>query len=325
LIGLYTNKDILVTGGCGSIGSEIVRQLLKYNPKRIRVFDNSESGHFHLKREIDSKKVRYLIGDVRNKARLMRACEGVDIVFHASALKHVDLCEYNPFEAVKTNVIGTQNLIEAAIDRKIDRVIVISSDKATSPENTMGATKLLAEKLTVNAAVGISKCKFACVRFGNVLNSEGSVIPIFKDQINKGGPVTITSNAMTRFFMTIPQAVEMILKVPTIMKGKEVFVLNNMKALRIKDLAEVMINVSGKKIKTKTIGIRPGEKIHEALFTESELPYTHVKENLFVIENPIHHVAVNDNVVQKLPHNSEDVELMTKDEIKELLKKEGLI
>lgn len=321
---IYKNKDILVTGGCGSIGSEIVKQLLKHNPKRVRVLDNSEVGHFNLKRKIKSKHVRYLIGDVRNKERVMRACEGVDIVFHASALKHVDLCEYNPFEAVQTNVIGTQNLIEAAIDKGVKKFIGISTDKATAPVNTMGATKLLAEKITINAPVGTSKSKFACVRFGNVLNSAGSVIPIFKSQIEKGGPVTITNGRMTRFFMTIPEAVKMILKVPSVMKGGEIFVLNNMKALRIFDLAEAMIKESKKDIKITIIGIKPGEKLHELLVTEQEIPYVSIKKNMFVVSNPIWHKP-NTQTDIDIPKDSNDVKWLTQDEIRKLLKKEGLL
>ena len=195
----YKDKDILVTGGCGSIGSEIVKQLLKYNPRLIRVFDNNESSQFHLHQELEEhENVRYLIGDIRDKGRLKLALRGVDIVFHAAALKHVPLCEYNPYEAVASNVIGTQNLIEAAREQGVHTFIGISTDKVVNPINTMGATKLLAEKLIINGALGDYetkyhyRTKFSCVRFGNVLNSNGSVIPIFKRQIAKGGPVTLT-------------------------------------------------------------------------------------------------------------------------------------
>ena len=202
-----SGKDILVTGGCGSIGSEIVRQVLQYEPKRIRVFDNHESGHYYLNQRLPSPLIRNLIGDVRDAERILRAADGADIIFHAAALKHVPFCEYNPFEAVYTNVIGTKHTVEAAIKRHVPRFVGISTDKAVSPVNTMGATKLLSEKIIVNAPVGESQSAFACVRFGNVLNSVGSVIPIFRHQISKGGPVTITSRDMTRFFMTIPDAV----------------------------------------------------------------------------------------------------------------------
>ena len=207
----FQGKEILVTGGCGSIGSEIVRQLLKYKPKRIKILDNNESGHFNLRQKIPSSITRHLVGDIRDRDRIKKAMKGVDIVFHAAALKHVPICEYNPFEAVSTNVIGTQNMVDMAREEGVDKFLAISTDKAVNPINTMGATKLLSEKL-VTITYGEYKTKFSCVRFGNVLNSNGSVIPIFRDQIAKGGPVSITSEDMTRFFMSIDEAVNLVLK-----------------------------------------------------------------------------------------------------------------
>lgn len=238
---IFEGKDILVTGGCGSIGSEIVRQLITYGPKRVRVLDNDESGHWRLSQEIDSPVIRNLVGDVRDRARVDRAMEGVDYVFHAAALKHVPLCEYNPYEAVHTNVIGTQNVVDSAINMGVKKFIGISTDKAVNPINTMGATKLLSERLIVNAPVGFSDIQVSCVRFGNVLGSVGSVIPMFKQQIAKGGPVTVTTPDMTRFFMTIPQAVRLVLSAAERMVGHEVFVLK-MDVARIMDIAEVMID-----------------------------------------------------------------------------------
>src|SRR3989338_5417216 len=194
-INTFENKNILVTGGCGSIGSEIVKQLLYLKPKTIRVLDNSESGHFYLKQTLQhlngAEKVRYLLGDIRDKDRLMRAMREIDIVFHAAALKHVDLCEYNPFEAVNTNVIGTKNIIDVAIIQGVNRIISISTDKAVNPINTMGATKLLSEKLITNTPVGPQMPLFSCVRFGNVLDSVGSVIPIFNKKIQENNYITI--------------------------------------------------------------------------------------------------------------------------------------
>jgi UDP-N-acetylglucosamine 4,6-dehydratase/5-epimerase len=237
---IFEGKDILVTGGCGSIGSEIVRQLVGHGPKRVRVLDNDESGHWRLSQEIDSPILRNLVGDIRDRPRVDRAMEGVDYVFHAAALKHVPLCEYNPFEAVNTNVVGTQNVVDAAIYKGVQKFIGISTDKAVNPINTMGATKLLSERLIVNAPVGFSEIQVACVRFGNVLGSVGSVIPMFRQQISVGGPVTVTTPDMTRFFMTIPQAVRLVLDSARRMTGHEIFVLK-MDVAKILDIAEVMI------------------------------------------------------------------------------------
>ncbi|NNC86186.1 MAG: polysaccharide biosynthesis protein [Bacteroidia bacterium] len=324
---IFKDKDIMVTGGCGSIGSEIVRQLVSRKPKRIRVFDHNEEGHFKLNQEITSEKIRNLIGDVRDRDRVYRALEGVDIVFHAAALKHVPFCEYNPFEAVSTNVIGTKNMVEGAIDRNIKKFINVSTDKAVNPINTMGATKLLSEKVAVNAPVGISKIQMSCVRFGNVLNSTGSVIPIFKEQIKNGGPVTITSDEMTRFFMTIPQAVSLIFKAVIGMKGRETFILK-MPALKISDLANVLIkelNKSGKKIELKTIGLRPGEKMHEDLFTQEELPYIKDAGEILVLRNsPYEENTLYNNQELKNELNS-NYDLLTEKQIFDFLKKENII
>lgn len=288
---IFEGKVILVTGGCGSIGSEIVRQLLQRNPSRVRVLDNDESGHWRLSQELQTPILRNLVGDIRDRDRVRRAMEGVDIVFHAAALKHVPLCEYNPFEAVQTNVVGTQNVIDAAITHGVKKIIGVSTDKAVNPINTMGATKLLSERLIVNAPVGFSNIQVACVRFGNVLGSVGSVIPMFRQQIAKGGPVTITTADMTRFFMTIPQAVGLVLKAAADMVGHEVFVLK-MDVARIQDIAEVMIEdlapqfgFQAADIKVEYIGKRAGEKTHEYLFTEDEAPYITVTEDMFVIRD----------------------------------------
>ena len=239
---IFSDNNVLVTGGCGSIGSEIVRQVAAAGPRSIRVYDNHESGHWHLQNELTEHRhlLRALVGDVRDKERLLRALKDVDIVFHAAALKHVPLCEYNPFEAVYTNVIGTQNVVEACLDQGIAKLISISTDKAVNPVNTMGATKLLGERVVVNAPMGRSESRFACVRFGNVLGSEGAVSPLFRKQIAAGGPVTVTSPEMTRFFMTIPQAVKLVLEAAEEMQGREIFVLK-MDRVRITELAEVMI------------------------------------------------------------------------------------
>lgn len=332
----FNGKDILVTGGCGSVGSEIVRQLLKFDVKRVRVFDTNESAMFHLNQELGSSKVRELIGDVRDKSRLRLAMKGADIVFHCAALKHVPMCEYNPFEAVNTNVIGTQNAIEAAREEGVERFLSISTDKAVNPINTMGATKLLSEKLVLNAPVGDVTTKFSCVRFGNVLNSSGSVIPIFSRQIKNGIPVTITSEHMTRFFMSMSDAVKLVLRCASDMKGHEIFILK-MNAVRIVDLASVMINELAPKygrkpedIERKIIGVRPGEKLHESLITEEEARHVEDRGDIFVLRPGIvtPHFVENERLSAS-PHPSKyvskDAALLSQKEIRDTLKREGIL
>jgi UDP-N-acetylglucosamine 4,6-dehydratase/5-epimerase len=286
----YKDKTILVTGGAGSIGSEVVRSLIPFGPKAIRVFDNNETGLFDLEQDLNCETLRSFVGDIRDKERLARAMENVDIVFHGAALKHVPLCEFNPFDAIKTNVIGTQNVLDVALDEEIEKLIFISTDKVVNPTNVMGTTKLLGERLTISANYykGKRKTVFSCVRFGNVLGSRGSVIPLFIRQIHDGKSVTITDPDMTRFIMSIPRAVELILKAGEIAQGGEIFILK-MPALKLGDLAEVIIEKCAmayrKKpsdIKVKVIGKRNGEKTFEELIHPDE---TNIYENneMFVI------------------------------------------
>jgi UDP-N-acetylglucosamine 4,6-dehydratase len=328
---IFEGKVILVTGGCGSIGSEIVRQLLRCNPARVRVLDNDESGHWRLSQELDTPILRNLVGDVRDRDRVARAMEGADIVYHAAALKHVPLCEYNPFEAVSTNVIGTQNVIDAAISHGVKKFIGVSTDKAVNPINTMGATKLLSERLIINAPIGLSGIEVACVRFGNVLGSVGSVIPMFRQQISKGGPITITTPDMTRFFMTIPQAVALMLSAADRMVGHEVFVLK-MDVARILDIAEVMIQevapqygLRPQDIQIEYIGKRAGEKIHEYLFTEDEAPNITVMDDMFVIRSsPFDPLKVENENYQEIMEMGMG-RLIDKAEIKTILTNCGLL
>lgn len=289
---LIKGRNIIVTGGTGSIGSEIVRRILKYEPKVVRILSRDETKQFELEQELGGfKNIRLLIGDIRDKDRLKRAFEGIDIIFHAAAMKHVPACEYNPFEAVKTNVVGTQNVIDAAIDNEVEKVIAISTDKAASPINTMGATKLLAEKLIIDANFykGHRKTVFSCVRFGNVMGSRGSVIPLFEKQIKNGGPVTVTDPEMTRFMMTIPQAVDLVFKATKIAHGGEIFIFK-MPVVKLGDLADVMIEHLAPKyghkpesIKINTIGIRNGEKMFEHLMNEEEARYAYETKDMFIV------------------------------------------
>jgi FlaA1/EpsC-like NDP-sugar epimerase len=287
----YSDKTIIITGGAGSIGTDLVRRIIDLDPKTIRVFDNNETALFNLDHELQTKKMRTLIGDVRDYKRLRRAFEDVDVVFHAAALKHVPLCEYNPFEAVRTNVLGTQNAINAALDERVQKFIFISTDKAVNPRNVMGATKLLAERLVISANYykGKRKTQFSCVRFGNVLNSRGSVIEVFKKQIAQSKCITITDPKMTRFVMGIPEATDMILKAGEISQGGELFVLK-MPALYVGDLATAAIEVfaplcgyKADEIRTKIIGKRRGEKLFEELLTDDEASYTGEQDGLFVL------------------------------------------
>ena len=287
----YHGKRILVTGGVGSIGSNLVRELFKYEPEYIRVFDNNESGLFDLEQELNSLKIRPLIGDIRDKERLAMAMENVEIVFHAAALKHVPLCEFNPFDAVKTNVIGTQNVLEGAYAQGVQKVITISTDKAVNPSNVMGATKLLAERLTIsaNSYRGKKKTIFSCVRFGNVLNSRGSVVPLFVKQIQKGGPITVTHPDMRRFFMDILSATRLILTAGMLSCGNEIFILK-MPALRIMDLAEVMrekfssrYGFKPEDIPIAVVGMRFGEKIDEVLLTLDETACAYENDEMYLV------------------------------------------
>lgn len=323
------NKKILVTGGTGSIGSEIVRQVLKYGPTVVRVLDLDETKELELSMELKEygHRVRFLIGDVRDAKRLKWAVEDIDIIFHAAALKHVPFCEFNPFEAVKTNVLGAQNILEAALNENVERFIDISTDKAAAPSNTMGATKLLGERLTTaaNYYKGSRRTVLAAVRFGNVLGSRGSLLPVIKKQISKGGPVTITDMDMTRYFMSISQAVHLVLKAAQIAEGGEVFILK-MPLFKIKDLLEVLIEawagefgLKPSDIAVDETGVRAGEKIVEALMTEEEAKYALELEDMFVIK------SLREGVFMKpsQPVKREQQErCLAKEEIREFLKEE---
>lgn len=288
----FKNKKILVTGGTGCIGSEIVKRLLKYKPKVVRIFSNDEYNTFKMMQDIgEAEDRRFLVGDIRDKERLMLAMEGIDIVYHAAALKHVPLCEYNPFEAVKTNVFGTQNVIEAALNNGVGKVINISTDKAVNPINTMGATKLLAEKLMVDANEykGRRKTIFTSVRFGNVLFSRGSVIPLFEEQIEQKKLITLTDPNMTRFVMSISNTIDLVFKATLMAKGGEIFILK-MPVVKLGDLADAIMEKYSQKyghkkseIKKKIIGPRPGEKIFEELMTETEAKMAFETKDMLIV------------------------------------------
>ena len=335
MINEFKNKRILVTGGTGSIGSVIVRELLKYKPKQIRVYSRDESKQFELMHKIPTNApVNFLIGDVRDKERLNLAMENIDIVFHAAALKHVSSCEKNPFEAVKTNVRGTQNIIDCAFANNVDKVVGISTDKATDPSNVMGCTKMLAEKIMLASYFykGNKKTKFSMVRFGNVLGSRGSVVPLFINQIKNGNPVTVTNSQMTRFFMSIPQAVDLVFKATALMKDREIFVLK-MPVLNIKDLVKAVLEVMQEKdpnlgkVPVKIIGKKNGERMHEKLLTIEESHQALENKEMFIIlpnydvedyDLP-NYIYPNTKKARKSEYNSNKQRKMTIKQIKEML------
>lgn len=283
---MLNNKTILITGGTGSFGKKFLEMILdRYDPHRIIIYSRDEYKQSVMKAEYSKKydmsKVRFFIGDVRDKDRLYRAFDHVDYVIHAAAMKQVPTCEYNPFEAIKTNIHGAQNVIDAAIDRGVKKVVALSTDKAVNPINLYGGTKLVSDKLfiTANAYSKISKTKFSVVRYGNVAGSRGSIIPIFKNIIDNGGnELPITDMRMTRFWITLEQGVELVFKALAESEGGETYI-SKIPSFHIGDLAEAML--PGCKI--KEIGIREGEKLHEVMVTKDDCRSTYEFDKHYII------------------------------------------
>ncbi len=276
------NKRVLITGVCGTVGSEIFQILCQtpdYELEQVVGIDNNESELFFIDQKyLNDKRARFHLADVRDRNKMNRVMNGIDIVFHAAALKHVVLCERSPFEAVQSNIYGVQNIITAAIENHVAKVIFTSSDKAVNPTNVMGTSKLMGERLitAANSNNFVNNIIFASTRFGNVLGSSGSVIPIFQKQIEKGGPVTLTDANMTRFIMSIEEAARLVIDSASIARGGEVFI-TKMPVVRIIDLAEVMINelapeygYRSSDIEITQIGVKPGEKLYEELMSHEE-------------------------------------------------------
>ncbi len=278
----FSKKTILVTGGTGSFGQKFAEIMLKdFNPRAIRVFSRDELKQWEMKKRFKDARLRFFIGDVRDKDRLERAMDGADIVVHAAAMKQVPACEYNPFEAVKTNIIGAQNVINAAIDHNIEKVIAVSTDKAVNPVNLYGATKMCMEKMIIaaNAYVGDKRrTRMSCARYGNVVGSRGSVIPLFREQ-GSHNEITITDRDMTRFWITLEHGVKFVLECLEIMHGGEIFV-PKIPSMKVIDLAKAIAPESS----IRYIGIRPGEKIHECLLTEDESRHALEFKDFFVIK-----------------------------------------
>ena len=321
-------KKILLVGGSGSVGCALAKDMLKYKPKTVRIFDISENEMFKMKTDFGKeKRIRYLIGDIRDINRLKLAMEDIDIVIQLAAMKHVYACEYNPFEAIKTNIDGLQNVINAARDSNVEKVIFTSTDKAASPSNVMGITKLLGEKLVslANYYKGDKKTVFVSVRFGNVMDSNGSVVPLFRKQIAACKPLTITDKEMTRFVITMEEAVELIYNAIKLAEGGETFVWK-MKTLKVLDLSEVMIEkyASGRRNGIEFIGKYEGEKIHEEIMSEEEASRAVEVDNLYVIFPLIDALGV-ERKHKKVKTVKDSIRIsnknshMSKEEIKKLL------
>lgn len=267
---MFKNKTIFITGGTGSWGYELVKQLLSYEPKEIRIFSRNESRQFKMMQDFDNNlKLKFYIGDIRDHEALNATTKRVDYLFHLAALKHVPVCEEQPMEAFKTNVKGTQNVIDAAILNEIDKVIYISTDKASNPSNFYGLSKAMGEHLITHANTRKVKTTFICIRGGNVLGTNGSVIHLFKKAISENEKIKITDVEMTRFFMTVEDAIQLVLKATSDALGGEIFIMK-MPAFKIIELANVLMDEHGVRNDFEIIGIRPGEKIHELLLSETE-------------------------------------------------------
>jgi len=337
------DKSVFVTGCCGTIGQELVRQLIEeFYVGEVIGIDNNESELFFLEQRFARyESARFALGDVRDRDKLIRRMKGVNIVFHVAAFKHVILCERSPFEAVQTNILGVQNIIHAAHENNVEKVIFTSSDKAVNPTSVMGTSKLMGERLMTAANSNQKKSGpvFASTRFGNVLGSRGSVVPIFTEQIRGGGPVTLTDTDMTRFIMSISEAVRLVIDSHVHARGGEVFI-TKMPVLRIKDLAEVMIEILAprfghdpKQIEIKHIGVKPGEKLYEELMSGEETRRAMELEKYFVVVPAFRSIykeieySYEDMVSSEVgrPYISEQESFMTQNEIKAVLEENDLI
>lgn len=279
---MFDSKTILVTGGTGSFGKKFTQMIVdRYDVKKLIIFSRGELKQAEMRSEFNNNpKLRFFIGNIRDKERVYRAFDGVDIVIHAAALKRVPECEYNPFEAIKTNVNGAQNVIDAAIDKGVEKVVALSTDKAANPVNLYGATKLCSDKLFTagNAYAGGKSTKFSVVRYGNVMGSRGSVIPFFK-KMKETGILPITDSRMTRFWINLEDAVKLVLKALDEMQGGEIFV-PKIPSMKVTDLAEAI----APECKQKIVGLRPGEKLHEVMIPRAASRHTIEFEDYYIIE-----------------------------------------
>ncbi len=331
---LFRDKKILIIGGTGTIGQSLLNHILSQSPAVVRVFSRDEHKQFELQQKLyGHTNIRFLIGDVRDYDRVKRAMKDIDYVFHLAAMKHVPACEYNPFEAVQTNIIGTQNVIRASLECEVEKTIFTSTDKAIAPTNTYGASKLMAERLITAAQyhAGTSRTVFAAVRFGNVMGSRGSVIPLFKWQIREHRRITVTRRDMSRFMMTKEQATNLIIRALSLAQGGEVFVLK-MPVIRLIDLAECVIEETAKQfgiskelIGIEETGLRPGEKMYEELMTEEESTYAFEFDDMFVVPSPFLAVPVYEGAKPARigSYSSQHIPPISKESVRKLLLEQG--
>ncbi len=334
----FTGKHVLVTGGTGSFGHQIVDRLLEMDPAEIRIFSRDEDKQVRMSEEYGmghqyprKATMNFVIGDVRNRYSVREAVRGIEIIFHAAALKQVPLCEYHVWEAVQTNVTGAQNVIQSALEENVEKVIAVSTDKAVKPVNAMGMTKSIQEKLftAANFHKGGKRSVFSCVRYGNVVGSRGSVIPLFKRQIESSGPITITDTRMTRFMLTLSEAIDLVFQAATKSVGGETFVLK-IPAAVVTDIAEVMAESwsPGIPIPVDVVGIRAGEKIHEVLVSEAEAVRTIEDGNTYIILPQIDLEKTRSfyrdkNTVPFSEYGSDTARRLTKGEIRSILAATG--
>ena len=326
---MFENKKILITGGTGSLGRALTKRLLAEKVDVIRIFSRNENKQVTMQSEFNDDRLRFLIGDIRDFARLQRALDGIDIVFHAAALKHVPVIEYNPFEAINTNVIGSRNVVEACLSENVEKVIGVGTDKAVSPLNTYGATKLLMEKLFVTASNYLSdknKTKFISLRYGNVLGSSGSVIPKFIEQIKSNKKITITDPGMTRFSITMDEALDFIVDSTISGHGSEVFV-PKLRSYKIDDVKIVLQELLGNTGEEK-IPVRQGEKFHETLINIDEARTTLESESKYIIlQNKLSDQEINEGypgfkrMILSKPYSSDNVERIPKNILKNNIEK----
>jgi len=334
----WKGKRVLITGVCGTVGKELLNQLLKKNVSQVVGFDHNENALFFLNQKYtDTSNVKLVLGDIRDRFEVKKLMNGIDIVLHTAALKHVEMCENAPRDAVQSNITGTQNIIDAAIDCEVKRVLFTSTDKAVNPTNVMGTTKLMAERLVTAAQMQSwgTDTKFFSTRFGNVLGSDGSVIQLFHQQITSGQAVTLTHTDMSRFIMSLSDAVNLVMESVFLACGGEVFVMK-MSAVNIIDIAEVMIeelSTKESKVEIKEIGIKPGEKMYEELLSSEEVRRTIELENYYVVKpafskiyNKLSYVyknVISDSI--STPYTSNNQKSLEKEEVRSFLKKNLLL
>lgn len=324
------DKVVLITGGTGSWGEALITQLIEQEVTEIRVFARNENMQFNTAVKFNHTKVKTIVGDIRDRKSVYDACKGVDVIYHLAALKHVPICEYQPMEAIKTNILGTQNIVDVAIMHRVKQVMYVSTDKAVDPSSTYGFTKALGEKLILQANEISKGTRFTCLRSGNVLGSNGSVIPLFKKQMNTEGMIKLTDKRMTRFFVPIEQAIALLIKLTNVSKGGEVFVMK-MPAFKILDIAEVMKEDYQEQqgndapIPIVEIGARAGEKLNESLITASESDNVYdFDEDCYVVlqNNKLNPVAYTK--IEKIVYNSE-VAAVDKNRVKEILMANSIV